>query len=75
MSYGFNMAIQDGLLRRDFADEIKKRGKIFRFPPLRERKEDIVSIAGNFFESLNQKYNQNVSIIDQNAQNTRMAGA
>ena len=50
MTHDFNTAVQDELLRRDFADEIKKRGKIIHLPPLRERKEDIISIAENFFE-------------------------
>lgn len=69
MAHGFNMALQDGLLRRDFASEMKKRGRIFRIPPLREREEDIIPIAENFFAPLNQKYNQSISAIDQSAQN------
>jgi len=63
----FNMAIQDELLRRDFADEIKKRGRIIHLPPLRERKEDIIGIAENFFEKFNQDYNQHISSVDENA--------
>jgi DNA-binding NtrC family response regulator len=68
MTHDFNMAVQDELLRRDFADEIKKRGRIVHLPPLRERKEDIISIAENFFEELNPKYNQHISFIDDKAQ-------
>lgn len=69
MTHDFNMAVQDELLRRDFAEEIKKRGKIVHLPPLRERKEDIISIAENFFEELNPKYNQHISSIDKEARN------
>ncbi len=69
MAHDFNLALQDGLLRRDFVDEIKKRGKIIHIPPLRQRKEDIVHIAENLFGPLNQKYNQNISEIDTSAQN------
>lgn len=67
MTHDFNTAVQDELLRRDFADEIKKRGKIIHLPPLRERKEDIISIAENFFEELNPKYNHHISSINEEA--------
>lgn len=69
VAHDFNTAIQDDLLRRDFVDEARKRGKIVHLPPLKNRKEDIINIAKNFFETLNQQYNQNISAIDQSAQN------
>ena len=68
MAHDFNMAVQDELLRRDFVEELKKLGRIIHIPPLRERKEDIISIAENFFESFNQQYNQNITTINENAQ-------
>jgi DNA-binding NtrC family response regulator len=67
MVHDFNLAIQDGLVRRDLVDEIKKRGKIIHHPPLRERKEDIIGIAGNFVEQFNQEYHQDISAIDEQA--------
>lgn len=68
MAQDFNVAIQDNLLRRDLVDELKRRGIIARIPPLRERKEDIVTIARQFFDLLNQKYNQHIAAIDESAQ-------
>jgi DNA-binding NtrC family response regulator len=68
MAYDFDAAIQDGVLRRDLANAIKKRGKIIHHPSLRDRKEDIIGIAENFFEQFNQDYHQNISAIDENAQ-------
>ena len=68
MAYDLTGALQDDLLSREFVDEIKKRGKIIHIPPLRERREDIVSIAENFFEQFNQAYDQHISAIDEEAQ-------
>ncbi len=68
MAYDFDVAIQDKLLHRDLVDVLRKRGKIIHLPPLRERKEDIVAIAKNFFEELNQEYHQQVSSLDKKAQ-------
>jgi DNA-binding NtrC family response regulator len=68
MTHDFDLALQDGLLRRDFVDEIKKRGKIIHIPALRERREDIVDIAKNFFDDFNKQYHQNVTDIDERAQ-------
>ncbi len=59
-----NMAVQDGLIRRDLIDEIRKLGKIIRVPPLRERKDDIVDIVEALREELNLKHQQQVSSID-----------
>ncbi len=68
MAHDFNTAIQDNLLRRDLVDEIKRRGIIVRVPPLRERKEDVIMIANKFLEYYNEKYNQNIAVIDEKAQ-------
>lgn len=67
MAHNFNIALQDDLLRRDFVDELKKRGRIIHLPPLRERKEDIVTLAENFLLLFNEKYQQHMSVIDRNA--------
>jgi DNA-binding NtrC family response regulator len=68
MAYDLTRAMQDNLLSREFVEEIKKRGKIIHLPPLRERKEDIIRIAQNFFEQFNQAYDQHISSIDEEAQ-------
>lgn len=68
MTHEFAMAVQDKLLHRDLIDIIEKRGKIIYLPPLRRRKEDIISIVQNFLEEFNAKYTQHVSTIDESAQ-------
>jgi DNA-binding NtrC family response regulator len=68
MTHDFTLALQDELLRRDLVDEIKKRGKSVNLPPLRKRREDIVGIVKSFFGPLNEKYHQQVTDIDENAQ-------
>jgi len=68
MTHDFNLAVQDGLLHRDFVDEIKKRGKIVHIPPLRERKEDIIRIVANLIERGNQEYQQHVTAMNEEAQ-------
>ena len=67
MAHNFNIALQDDLLRRDFVEELKKRGRIVHLSPLRERKEDILSLAENFLFSFNEKYQQHITGIDKNA--------
>jgi len=62
-----NIAIQDGLLRRDLVDEIKKIGRTIYLPPLRDRKEDIAGIVEGLFEELNEQYHQQVSSVDKQA--------
>jgi transcriptional regulator with PAS, ATPase and Fis domain len=61
------VAIQDGLLRRDLVDEIKKLGRAIHLPPLRDRKEDIPNIIETLFEELNEQHQQQVSSIDTQA--------
>jgi len=68
MAEDYDAAIREGLLLRDFADILKKRGKIVQLPPLRQRKEDIVEIAKNLLEELDQKYHRKVSYIAPQAQ-------
>lgn len=68
LTHDLNTAIQDGLLAHDLIDELKKSGKIVRMPPLRERREDIIGIAQNFFEDFNQQFQQNITGIDTQAQ-------
>ena len=67
MAHNFNIALQDELLRRDFMDEMKKRGRILHLPPLRERKEDILTLAENFLIAFNEKYQQRITTIDASA--------
>jgi DNA-binding NtrC family response regulator len=64
MVHDFDEAIREGLLRHDLVDALRKRGKILHLPPLRERKDDIISIAENFLEDFNQEYHQHISSID-----------
>jgi DNA-binding NtrC family response regulator len=61
-----NVAMQDGLLRRDLIDEIKKLGKTIHLPPLRDRKEDIADIIESLIKELNEQHHQ-VSSIDKQA--------
>jgi DNA-binding NtrC family response regulator len=68
MTHDFALAIQDELLRRDFVDELKRRGRIVNLPPLRKRREDIVEIARSFFGPLNEKYQCQATDIDEGAQ-------
>jgi DNA-binding NtrC family response regulator len=68
MTHEFTLAVQDDLLRRDFVEELKKRGKIVNLPPLRKRREDIVAIAKSFLEPLNTKYHQHIADFDDRAQ-------
>lgn len=63
----FNAAIQDDLLLRDLVDEMKHLGKIFRIPPLRERKEDIAIIIDTLLQELNPKYGQHITSVDKKA--------
>ncbi|MBD3308731.1 hypothetical protein GF339_20120 [candidate division KSB3 bacterium] len=68
VAHDFSIAMQDELLRRDFVDELKKRGRVIHIPPLRERKEDIIDIARNFFDPFNEKHQQHITTIDPDAQ-------
>ena len=67
VAHDLRVAIHDELVSRELIDEIKRRGKIIHLPPLRERKEDILSIAKNFFEEFNAQYQQKISEIDEKA--------
>ncbi len=64
MAHDFKTAVQDNLLRRNLVEMIEARGKILRFPPLRERQEDIPAIVQNFLDEFNQKYSRTVSHVD-----------
>jgi len=64
----FDAAIREGVLSRELVDVVRKRGIIIHLPPLRERREDIVSIAENFIEGFNQEYKQEISSFDRKAQ-------
>lgn len=68
VAHDFSMAIQDGLLSREFVDELKKRGRIFHLPPLRKRNEDIAGIVENFFDEFNPQYQQQIHALDDSAQ-------
>ena len=48
-------------LKEMLIDEIKKRGKVVHLPPLRERREDILDIARNFFADFNPQYQQAIT--------------
>lgn len=69
MVKAYDRAMQEGSLLRELAEMIRRRGKIFHLPPLRERKEDIAGIAHNLIKEMNAKYVQRVTVIDQLAQN------
>lgn len=68
MTYDLGRAVQDRLVSRDLIEALKSRGKMIHVPPLRERREDIIEIAQNFFEPFNQAYHQSISAIDADAQ-------
>ena len=61
-------ASKDKLLDRELIELIREKGKIIQLPPLRERKEDIIAIAQNFFETLNKQYNQHIESIELDAE-------
>ena len=68
MTGDVNMALQDGLLRRDTVEELRRRGKILHIPALHERQADILPIARKFIAKYNQEYQQQVTEIDPRAQ-------
>ena len=63
----FDIALQEGLLLRDFIDEIRKLGKIIRIPALREHKEDIAEIAQHLLKQLYQGEHSPLLTIDKQA--------
>ena len=56
------------LLSQELVDFIRKQGKIIELPPLRKRKEDVIDIIKNFFDSLNQEREHRITFIDKKAQ-------
>lgn len=67
MSQNPTEARHEKRLLPEFDDLLKNKGKIINHPPLRERKEDIIAIAHNFFETFNQQYEQHISGFDEKA--------
>lgn len=62
-----NVAMKDGVLRRDLVDEIRKFGKVIHVPPLRERKEDIEGLIEQLLGKLNEQHQRQVSSVDKRA--------
>jgi DNA-binding NtrC family response regulator len=65
IAHDLTTALQDGLLQRGLADQITARGKILRFPPLRERPEDMPGIVRNFLDEFNHKHGRAVTAVDE----------
>lgn len=64
MAHDYKTALQDRLLNRSLVESIETHGKILRFPPLRERQEDLPVIVQNFLHEFNQKYGRAVTDMD-----------
>ena len=69
MTKVYDYALQEGILLKELAEMIRRRGKIIHLPPLRQRKEDIITIALNLIEEMNAKYGQQVIALNEQAQN------
>lgn len=67
MAHDFNTALHDKLLRRNLVEMVEARGKVLRFPPLRERQDDLPAIVQNFLDEFNRKYARTVSGVDEGA--------
>ena len=68
VSCELTQAIQENTVLAELHELLKKRGKILYHPPLRERKEDILDIARNFFDEFNVDRQQKITGFDHQAE-------